>query len=365
MDMSNYQISPAFSSGQTNAIVLAINNSYTQYCAATIQSLIEHSKPDVYYDVIVFEKDVTDRNKKLLNSIVPDNFSLRFFNVSSVIYEFLGNTNLKTIGYVSVESYYRLLIPIVMRKYERVLYLDSDICINSSIHELFEKDIAPNQIAGVLDTISQALPSYPKIYRHFREALKLKNPEKYFNTGLVLFDIGSINEDEYLNNVLTALKIKKLIFNDQDVFNVVFQDKIFWYPSKFNTQIGALVLLDKVSNEDYRKDYLSALNNPIVLHYTGERKPWDDPQGELSEVFWRYERKTPFYEECLLSSVHRNYVTQTQLKNLNSRFGIYFRYWFYKLLTQFSSGESKKEFEKRLAKYWEKVLDIRKYSNYK
>ena len=363
--MSCYHISPAFSFGKTNAIVLAINNNYTQYCAATIQSLIEHSDSDTCYDVIVFETDVSDRNKNLLQSIVPDNFSLRFFDVSSVVYELLGSEKLKITGYVSIESYYRLLIPVVMRKYKRVLYLDSDICINSGIHELFENDIAPNQIAAVLDTISQALPSYPKIYKHFSDDLKLKNPERYFNAGMVLFDISSIDEDDYLENVRNALKIKKLDYNDQDILNVVFQDKIFLYPSKFNTQIGALSLIDKVTNEDYRQDYLSAINNPIVLHYTGERKPWDAPHREFSEIFWRYERKTPFYEECLLTSVHRNYVTQTQLKNVNSKFRIYFRYCLYKLLKRFSSGKSQEEYAKRYDKYREKVMDIQRYSNYK
>lgn len=363
--MLNYQITPTINNISRNAIVFAINNAYAQYCAAAIQSLAEHTSRETFYDIIIFEADISERNKRLLDSMIPENFSLRFFDVSSVIYDFLGKNSLKTNGYVSVETYYRLLIPIIMREYERVLYLDADICIVDNFHDLFSLTIGSNQIAGVIDAISQMLAHYPKTYKHFREDLNLKNPEHYFNAGLVLFNIGSIDKDDYIEKLKDALKIRKLDYNDQDILNVIFQGKTYLYSSKFNTQTGALPLIDKITDQNFKDEYLVAIKNPTILHFTGERKPWDDPHKVFSEIFWQYERKTPFYEECLLSSVNKNYVSQTQLKNVNSRFSIYFRYLFYKLLNKCSSGKTKEKFEKRYLKYKAKILDIQKYSTYK
>lgn len=363
--MSNFQISPAFPNNCSRAIVFSINNNYSKYCAATIQSIIDHSRPDIYYDINIFETDISERNKKLLRSPLPENFSLRFFNISSVLNELIGNFKLKTTGYVSVEAYYRLLIPLVMRHYPQVLYIDSDICFTKSIDAFFNHDIGSNQIAVVIDAISQMFPHYKKLYKHLCDDLNLNTPEKYFNSGLILFNIQEINEDDYLKKFNSAIRIEKLDQNDQDVLNVIFQGNAFLYPNNFNTQLGALSILDKISNPSYKQDYLKALNNPLALHFTGARKPWDDPHKEFSEVFWHYERETPFYEECLLSSVERNYVSQTQLKNVNSKFKIYFRYLVYKFLKKFSSGDSQAEFDKRYRKYQEKVLDIKNYSKYK
>ena len=35
------------------------------------------------------------------------------------------------------------------------------------------------------------------------------------------------------------------------------------------------------------------------MHYAGAVKPWSDPTCDFADVFWRYARCTPFYEELI------------------------------------------------------------------
>lgn len=40
-----------------------------------------------------------------------------------------------------------------------------------------------------------------------------------------------------------------------------------------------------------------------ILHFSSQIKPWRQPELELSNEFWRYARKTDFYEEILYANM--------------------------------------------------------------
>jgi lipopolysaccharide biosynthesis glycosyltransferase len=39
-----------------------------------------------------------------------------------------------------------------------------------------------------------------------------------------------------------------------------------------------------------------ANDDPYIIHYAGGIKPWKEPFSELADVWWKYARRTPFYE---------------------------------------------------------------------
>ena len=83
--------------------------------------------------------------------MLPENFSLRFFDISDFILNNFPAINLKTMNNWSVEIYNRIFIPLLMPAYKKVLYLDTDIIINSSLKELFDIDFENKQILAVKD----------------------------------------------------------------------------------------------------------------------------------------------------------------------------------------------------------------------
>ena len=62
--------------------------------------------------------------------------------------------------------------------------------------------------------------------------------------------------------------------------------------------LNKLADMRKASPEVY-EDYVDAAQNPFLIHYGGERKPWHAPQLPFADLWWQTARKTPFYEHFL------------------------------------------------------------------
>ena len=51
--------------------------------------------------------------------------------------------------------------------------------------------------------------------------------------------------------------------------------------------------------DEIQKEYAVAHANPMIIHYAGFKKPWYDPTEDYAQEFWKYARKTVYYEELL------------------------------------------------------------------
>ena len=68
--------------------------------------------------------------------------------------ELLEDIQLSGFKYWSVEMYYRIVIPLIMRNYDRVLYLDSDIVCKKDISELFATDFDNKKLVAIQDAFN-------------------------------------------------------------------------------------------------------------------------------------------------------------------------------------------------------------------
>ena len=99
-----------------------------------------------HYDIVVLESDLTSKTKKRLQDLLRDrdNISLRFCNVASMI----DSYDLYISNLITVETYYRFLIPELFEKYDKVLYLDGDLIIKQDISKLFQIDIGDHLVGA-------------------------------------------------------------------------------------------------------------------------------------------------------------------------------------------------------------------------
>lgn len=362
----NFQIEPIFTSEQSYTIVFAPDNNYCKYFGVALQSLIENSKNYENYDIIVFDSDISERNKKTLQKMLPPNFSLRFFDINSYIYEELGELKLETREYWSISMYYRIFIPLVMQKYNKVLYCDADISFNKPISEMFKINCEDKAILAVLDTVTPVLTRYTNRMQHIVEELALPHPNEYFNSGILMFNIPKININNYIKNFKNALETKNLLFPDQDILNILFNGKTKLISCQYNYQYGVQIFNKNYTNTifgAYKKDFLEATENPTIIHYTSSRKPWHSPKEELADVFWYYARKCPFYEEILYTNFKIGGVSVETIKNLNLKSKIYFTYYKSKILSYLTIGKRRKHYQEKRDHYKKRVRDIRKFSH--
>lgn len=311
------QIKPVFEGKNVLPIVFAFNDEYSKYFSIALQSLIENSNETSFYDIIIFSSDISKRNKKLLEDMLPQNFSLRFFDITEYISDIFADIELTTKKYWSVEMYYRIVIPLIMQNYERVLYLDSDIVINGNINELFDISFEDKMLLAVIDSfnIVSNLENSKERMRYIIKTLEFNLNNTYFNSGVLVFNIRAFEPLIYLENIKKAFKKIKLTYcPDQDILNFLFKNKVKLIEQKWNLQYHVpifhkkdLLYLDKAKI----KEYNIAFSSPTIIHYTSPIKPWSKPAGELAEVFWKYARGTVFYEE-ILSSMYKAEILESR-----------------------------------------------------
>lgn len=154
--------------------------------------------------------------------------------------------------------YHRLLLPELVNEH-RLLYLDSDTCINTNVAPLFELDMDGKPAGFIVDgTVRYALDN--AFQTHIGRSLDAPA----FNSGVCLF-----NRAEWLRQNcskklmdLGAKYSELLISHDQSMLNALFADDCFHLEQKYNL---------KVYPTNVKKEFPS----DGVLHFVGSPKPWD------------------------------------------------------------------------------------------
>ena len=289
---------PAF---PDNPVVIASSSSkeYAPYLAVFLESIKDHMSNEKKYDFIIFESSwsdyLRDKFKKLYSSA---NFSIRFINPEP----YLGGRNLNiSDSRFRRECYYRLWAPIILRNYKKILFTDIDLLAQGDISLLLENDFLSDMtIAACIDS------SFEKAYQRGMSAgninireyvdsvLKIK-PDKYYNTGVLLIDVEKYIKADVLSKILDLISNNFFLYQEQCALNSFFAEKIATLPPEWNCQINNGTIFDKELNETY----LNKIKTPKLYHYLGENKVWYLPERELSDIWWQYARRTPFYEAIL------------------------------------------------------------------
>lgn len=266
-------------------IVFATDNNFVPVTGVAITSLIAHSNPKYNYDIIILERGISDINKKMLLSLQKSNVSIRFVDMSFIIDNILPNAK---------PTWYRLFIPKLCSLYEKVFYSDVDVIFQSSLVELFNEDLQDNMIGAVPDLFLTST----NLINQIKNNLGLTDGNKYFNGGVLLFNIQKINQEAFLNQTMNILKTKKLLFLDQDVLNLAFEGHVKLLDIKWNfltvyntPSIAANITI-------YKDQLFEAQNFPQIVHFAGANPIYHWKQ-DTSYLFWMYARQTPFYEKLL------------------------------------------------------------------
>lgn len=281
-------------------IVMSSSEYFMPYCGATIKSLIEHSTEENNYDIIILEKGVQDKTKKLIKKMIQglSNFSIRFVNVS----RWFNSYNLLEIRHISVETYFRLIIPELMNKFDKTLYLDGDLIIKTDIAELFNTDLKGYFLGGVVDIVGAGLVNGfdDNAKEYCIQKLRLKNRFMQFNAGVLVINIAELKKAYTSKYMLEFAQKGQFTFQDQDALNILCEGKIKWLDPSWNffaDEInGYRGYVASFAPKDLYKAYREAGKEPKILHYAGAEKPWFDPLYEYADEFWDILRRTPFYD---------------------------------------------------------------------
>jgi lipopolysaccharide biosynthesis glycosyltransferase len=177
-----------------------------------------------------------------------------------------------TLGHgLSDAAYYRIFMARAMSEAGtegRALYLDSDTCIGPGLETLLTFDLDGQPLA--------ARPELP-LNAIVNAANKLGlDPETYFNSGVLLFDLQHADLPRLLNRTIeVALREpEKLTFVDQCALNIAFAGATARLPAEFNRYVRQS---DPVPSE---------IREPVVWHFVARPKPWDPVYRTVHSLRW-------------------------------------------------------------------------------
>jgi lipopolysaccharide biosynthesis glycosyltransferase len=271
---------------ETVHVCLSFDDNYAPHADVTITSLLSNTNPNqsVHFHILCDDK-LSDSNRSLISSNRGSNVNFSFYNVDTNLFSCLPlNRN-----YISVNTYYRLVIHNVLKHINKVIYIDSDTIVCSNIVELWQEDIEDYAVGGCLDE-GGLLQS---------RRLLLGDTHNYFNAGITVFNIKKINEDypDVLKNYMENYYIynDRIVLQDQDILNLTFKDKSKIIPLRWNVN-SRIFTFNELDRKYNKKDELDAIQQCGIIHYTDVKKPWKkNCNHPLKDLYWTFRKKSDRY----------------------------------------------------------------------
>ena len=365
----NEYVEPVFKKDYA-AIAVPCSNFYAPYLSVWLQSMVETSSSKNNYDIVVLQDDISTKNQKKLLEIIKNhpNFSLRFFNPSRYLDKSEITIQKK---YLSSVSSYRVTLNKFMKGYDKVIVAEVDMIFKHDIKELFDTDIKNAPIAAVVDCFN--IKNYnliPWLSDFVLETLKMTDKYRYTNTGVMILNIEEFNKNEYSEKLIEMLKTNTYSCLEQDAMNSLFDDSIYLLDAKWNF-LTCDEEKEKISKDmpaDLYHIWKETEKNPYIIHWCGQRKPWNSPEEYLAYEWWSIARRTPYYEEITgrnfvqppakISPIPVNY--QIVVAAIQKR-KIYYKYWKYRILQNFAFGKKRSEYRAKKRRFKEQYDNVKKF----
>lgn len=274
----------------TVPVIFACNEKYAPYMSVTIASLIANASPDRHYSLFIIYNDILPETRQTILSQETRNVRIKFVWVGDQISLIREKAHVS--HHISIETYYRILIPKLFPEYDKCIYLDSDTVVHADIANLFDIDIGDNYIGGVEELWGSAGD------REYAFAMHPQPVNFYFNAGIILINIKQFIKNNLLDEFLSIMSQgRKFPTWDQDILNIITRNKILPIDIAWNFGWHQNVR-GLYSHIDMRRfcHYASRFYSPSIVHYNSEFKPWDYDDGHFSALFWHYARLSPFFD---------------------------------------------------------------------
>lgn len=250
-------------------------------------SILENSSDENFFEFHCFVDSTVPesyRQKILLTQNNYENCSINLIDMKDTYKDCINRH--PTITNVCL---YKFAIIDKLKQYDKVLYLDADMVINGDLSELYNIDLKNNYVGAVFNIF------YYIYKKELASMLKIPDLESYFNAGVMLMNTKKMREDNLVK------ELEKYIGQfegsvDQHIFNKVCYGKILNIPPKYNATIKYQELYKLPEAEAFytKKEISEAIDNPVILHYTGELKPWKYSNLQLSWKWFKYFLKSDF-----------------------------------------------------------------------
>ena len=275
-------------------ICFASDDRYAPHAAALVASIMSNKSPEEELSFHFFSDKTAPWVQEAFRQMSREmGFNLVIYEMSTEQF-----ANLPVMPYMnqSRTTYLRLLMHrLLPGSMDKILYLDVDMIVMSSLKELYLTDISECYAAAV------ATPA------------RIINPRFghwYFNAGTILLNLKKYRdenmEEQAMKYALENIDCLKLA--DQDILNYIFKGNVVFLPQKWNARQRTLPRNQAAAHkyemnslpDECVEEHREAEASPCIIHYHTQQKPWNpNYRYAWGEFYWKHLRKTPFYKEVL------------------------------------------------------------------
>ena len=307
--------------------ILSSDNNYAYFVAITGVSILYNTHS--FIEFYILSEGISDQNKALIRKAfegVTSHFSLQF--VPCDARKDFAQMMHSEWGYVTMSTCNRLLVPKLLPKLKRAVYLDVDLIALGNIKEIWHENL-DGHIFGAVPLLVDRLRTLKSLRK---EAIIPEDKNyPYFNSGVMLIDYDKWREKKGTNekiiediyNILTDINphvtpdeliLNKFAYiNGYKVLNHKYNVNPYYSFNWLQKNKKKLSPFELDTLNEYEKsiaeygfeDMVKLDQRPIFRHFYGRNKPWlcakDSwfalPVIEHFADFWFYAKLTPFFED--------------------------------------------------------------------
>jgi lipopolysaccharide biosynthesis glycosyltransferase len=262
-----------------------------------------------------------------LDQILSDQFDVVFYQVKN------PHAGARMKNEVSAASYLRFLLPQLLDKIERVVYLDTDLIVLKDVSELYDTNLGDLALGAMVDYSivgAHFLNHWPigiepnvwPVRQYMEEVVQLTDWNAYFNAGVLVMDLEQFRQRDIIRQCEEFVRrtANTRIFNDQDALNHVVNGAFHRLDPRWNVAASRKPEEFRQAEGDLAVVVELWRTDPWILHYVGPAKPWraNAPHTIWDHCYWREIAEGPMLPllvEQYLDGCEREKITNLQSPN--------------------------------------------------
>lgn len=254
--------------GNNINICISCDDNYAQHAGVVIASILCNAKSQDSLSFYILDGGISqDKKDKILSLKTNRDCLINFVEINEDDFEDYKVVN--THKYITLPTFYRLKLPQLLPDVNRVIYLDCDVVVNSSLSELFNTNMEEYSIAGVHDI----------------DKKDVHNNSTCVNAGVLVMDLDNMRKYNIQDKFLewTKKHIYEIKKGDQQIINETLRGKIKILDDRWNVQS---------SNFSNRSSFTQ---KPKIVHFVARKKPWHYASFSYHrDLYFKYLQLTPW-----------------------------------------------------------------------
>ena len=285
-------------------IVYSSSDSYAPIMGVSLYSLLVNNRDCSEIDIYIIDNKISDENKRLVQKLCDDYGRRVSFIPIADIEKLTGTTidvgrwNISTFG----RLFYGSLLP---KSVGKVIHVDCDTMVLSSLEELWNTDMTGKAVAGALECIADS----------YKSEMDMKPDDLYINAGNIMLNLDYIREhglEERFKQCIAAHK--RLSFMDQPVLNactsneekLIISLRYNLYSLNYYLSYRNALRAKRVSHFYSEEEVARAKADPCIVHFTtcfmDGTRPWiEGNRHPLASEYLRLRSESPWADVPLWS----------------------------------------------------------------